>query len=76
MANKKLYRENVLQMLFADSDSEAQWCRRARRECSRSTNKWSFDPLPNGDGGGKGEHPFNIFNIYYFLNITDELIKN
>ncbi len=63
MANKKLYREDVLQMLFADSDSEgeylpfgnddrssndraspgtslhAQWCRRARRECSQSTNK-------------------------------------
>ncbi len=63
MDNKKLYREDVLQMLFADSDSEgehlpfgnddqssndrtspgtflhAQWCRRARRECSQSTNK-------------------------------------
>ncbi len=63
MANKKLYREDVLQVLFADSDSEGEYlpfgnddrssndcaspgtslqhngAARARRECSRSTNK-------------------------------------
>ncbi len=78
MANRKLYREDVLQMLFADSDSEGEYlpfgnddrpsndraslgtslqrngAARARRESSRSTNKWSFDPLPNGDWGGRG----------------------
>ncbi len=78
MANRKLYREDVLQMLFADSDSEGEYlpfgnddrpsndraspgtslqrngAAHARRESSRSTNKWSFDPLPNGDGGGRG----------------------
>ncbi len=78
MANRNLYREDVLQMLFADSDSEGEYlpfgnddrpsndraspgtslqrngAAHARRESSRSTNKWSFDPLPNGDGGGRG----------------------
>ncbi len=77
MANRNLYREDVLQMLFADSDSEGEYlpfgnddrpsndraspgtslqrngAAHARRESSRSTNKWSFDPLPNGDGGGR-----------------------
>ncbi len=64
MTNKKLYCEDVLQMLFADSDSEGEylqfgnddwlsiacaspgtWCRRAWRECSQSTKKWSFLPF-------------------------------
>ncbi len=78
MANRKLYREDVLQMLFADSDSEGEYfpfgnddrtvlmiallpvhlCSAMVPPCkaksSRSTNKWSFDPLPNGDGCGRG----------------------
>ncbi len=74
MANRNLYREDVLQMLFADLTLKGNICllemtigpsndraspgtslqrngaARARRESSRSTNKWSFDPCPTGMG--------------------------
>ncbi len=58
MANKTLYREDVLQMLFADSDSEGEYLPFGNDDRSSNANKF--------------KHPFNI---YYFLNITDELIK-
>ncbi len=84
MANKKLYREDVLQMLFADSDSEGEYLpfgnddRPSNDRASPSTslprngaaaqgesvhkaqtNEHS-DPLPNGDGGGRGERGSSV----------------
>ncbi len=79
MANKKLYREDVLQMLFADSDSEGEYLpfgiddRSSNDHASPGTSlpcngaavqgesvheaqtSDHFDPLPNGDGDGRGE---------------------
>ncbi len=79
MANKNLYCEDVLQMLFADSDSEGEYLpfgnddRSSNNRASPSTSLQRntaavqgksiheaqtsdhFDPLPNGDGGGRGE---------------------
>ncbi len=79
MANKKLYHEDVLQMLFADSDPEGEYLPfgnddqssndRASPGTSFQRNgaavqgesvheaqtSDNFDPLPNGDGGGRGE---------------------
>ncbi len=78
MANKNLYREDVLQMLFANSDSEGEYLASgnddrssndraspdtslqrngdgARRECFHEAQTSDHvDPLPNGDGGGRG----------------------
>ncbi len=79
MANKKLYRVDVLQMLFADSDSEGEYLpfgnddRSSNNRASPGTSLQRngaavqgesvhevqtsdhFDPLPNRDGGGRGE---------------------
>ncbi len=80
MANKKLYREDVLQMLFTDSDSEGEYLpfgnddRSSNDRASPGTSLLHngaavqgasvheaqtsdhLDPLPNGDGGGRGGH--------------------
>ncbi len=71
MANKKLYHEDVLQMLCADSDSEGEYLPfgnddRSSNDCAspgtslqgesvlEAQTSDHFDPLPNGDGGGRG----------------------
>ncbi len=91
VANKKLYRENVLQMLFANSDSEGEYlpfgnddrsfnnhaspgtclqCNGAAvqgesvHEAQTSDN---FDPLPNGDGGGRAEHGRSVYRRAFAL---------
>ncbi len=74
-----MYREDVLQMLFADSDSEGEYLPfgiddRSSNNCASPGTSLQrngaavkgesvheaqisdhFDPLPNGDGGGRGE---------------------
>uniref|UniRef100_A0A672KVX3 RB transcriptional corepressor like 2 n=1 Tax=Sinocyclocheilus grahami TaxID=75366 RepID=A0A672KVX3_SINGR len=55
MANKKLYREAVLQMLFADSDSEGEYLPFGNESVHEAQTSNHFEPLPNGDGGGRGE---------------------
>ncbi len=62
ITTKSLYCEDVLQMLFADSDSEGnicfwEWCAmvlRAWRECSQAQTSDHFGLFPTGDGGGRG----------------------
>ncbi len=84
MTNKKLYCEDVLQMLFAESDSEGEYLsfgndnRPSNARASPGTSLLrngvaghgesvhkaqtsnNFGPLPNGDGGGSGEHGLSV----------------
>ena len=84
MANTNLYREDVLQMLFADSDSEGEYLpfgnddRSSNGRASPGTSLQRngaavqgesvheaqtndhLDPLPNGDGGGRGERGHSV----------------
>ncbi len=96
MTNKKLYCEDVLQMVFADSDSEGEYLRFGNGDrpsndrdspgtsllrnvatghgesVQKAQTSDHFGPLPNGDGGGRGEHGLSVHRTRERLCVADD----